>query len=138
MSIALIDGALVQAYIDIGQGLSTAYEGIHFEPPHNANWAAVFQLPAGSPPATLGVGGQDEHTGVLQINYNIKPGTGRSQLYTYAQAALTKFVAGRSFSSSGQYVTIESSGRTPIRAVDGWLRISVNVNWIARTTRPEI
>jgi hypothetical protein len=138
MSIANIDKALVDAYIDIGQNLATAYEGIHFEPPHNADWAALFVLPAGSPPATLGVGGQDEHIGILQIDYNIKPGVGRSQLYTYAQAALDKFVAGRSFSSSGQYVTIESSGRTSIRAVDGWLRMSVSVNWLARTTRPEI
>lgn len=138
MSIANMDGALIAGYVAIGQGLSTAYEGANFTPPASADWAAVTIVPADTSPATLGVGGEDGHVGFMQIDYNIKPGAGRAALLTYAQAAMTAFPAGKSFVRSGQYVTIESASRSNIRQVDGWLRISVTVNWIARTTRPEI
>lgn len=141
MSLAKIDYALVNAYIGLGLGLSTAYEGQHFRPPTNgADWAAVFILPASNAPATLGVGGEDEEVGILQIDFNRKPAANdtRATLIGYAQAVFDEFVAGKSYERLGQLVTIQSASRSPIREVDGYLRVSVSVNWIARTTRPEI
>lgn len=138
MSLINIDGALIQAYIDIGQALSTAYEGAEFKPPSNTDWAAVFIVPASTAPSSSWISGDDEHLGFMQIDYNTRPGKGRASLIAYAQQALDQFVAGKSFTRSSQYVTIESASRSQIREVDGYLRVSVTINWIARTTRPEI
>jgi len=138
MSLINMDGALIQAYVSANLGLSTAYEGADFTPPASADWAAVSILPASTAPVTLGKLGEDEHLGIMQIDFSSRPGRGRATLIGYAQSILTAFVAGKSFSRSGQYVTIESVSRSPIRQVDGWLRVSVSISWIARTIRPEI
>jgi len=138
MALIDIDGALIQAYIDMGLSLSTAYEGADFNPPNNTNWAAVFIIPASSDAATLGAGGMDEHLGFMQIDFNVRPGTGRAQLLSYAQSVRTAFIAGKTFTRNSQMVTVESVNRSPVRHVDGWMRISMSVNWIARTIRPEI
>lgn len=138
MSLIDIDGALIQGYIDIGQALPTAYEGADFKPPSNAPWASVFIIPADSPPATLGAGGMDEHIGFMQIDYNTPAGAGRAGLIAYAQAVRNQFVAGKTFTRNSQTVTVDSVDRSNIRHVDGWLRISLTINWTARTIRPEI
>jgi hypothetical protein len=138
MALIDIDGALIQGYIDMGLGLSTAYEGADFKPPYNDKRAAIFIIPASSDPVTLGASGMDEHLGFMQINFDVRPGTGRAQLLSYAQSVRDNFIAGESFIQNSQKVTVESVSRSPIRHVDGWMRISISVNWIARTIRPEI
>lgn len=138
MSLVDIDGALVQGYLDMSLGLSTAYEGRQFEPTAATNWAAVFIVPASTTVDSLGAGGMDLHTGFMQIDFNIPPDKGRAQLITYAQACRAQFVAGKGFSRNSQYVRIVSTERSQIRRVDAWMRISVTVNWEAETIRPEI
>lgn len=131
------DGALVQAYIDAGLGLSTAYEGQHFEPPTDGSaWAQVTILPAAFDVISLGAGGMDQETGIMQIDFNVAPGTGRATLISYAETMRNAFIAGRSFSRSGQTVRVINTERTPTRLVDGWLRLSVSINWESETTRP--
>ena len=137
--IAHIDGAIIAAYKALNLNLPTAYEGESFKLADKAKaWAAVFTLPASIAPATLGVGGQDEHLGITQIDFNVPPGTGRSALFGYAQAVLDGFVAGGRIEYEGQEVEIESVDRSSIRVIDGWMKISLSIKWLARTTRPEI
>lgn len=137
MSLLSIDGALIQAYLDLCLDLPTAYEGVHFKPPES-DWAAVFIVPASSDPATLGVNGSDRHTGFMQIDFNTEQGSGRATLIDYAQTVRDAFVAGKWFTQDGQNVRITSVSRTNIREVDGWMRLTVTVNFEADTIRPEI
>lgn len=131
------DGALVQAYIDAGLGLSTAYEGQHFEPPTDGSaWASVFILPAAFDAVSLGGQGLDQETGIMQIDFNVAPGTGRATLLGYVETMRNTFIAGRSFTRSGSSVRIINTERTSIRMVDGWLRVSVSVNWNSESFRP--
>lgn len=137
MTMINTDGALIQAYIDAGLGLSTAYEGQHFETPTDGSpWASVFILPAAFDVISLGAGGMDQETGILQIDFNVTPGTGRATLINYAETIRAQFIAGKSFARSGQTVRVVSVERSNIRTVDGWLRLTVSVTWEAETTRP--
>lgn len=132
-----IDGALITAYQGLGLGLPTSYEGEAFEPPTDfSDWAEITSLPASVGPGTTGLGGWDEHRGILQISFATKPGTGKAALMGYAEAIRNEFVAGKGYDLNGQHVLVEGVDRSQIIEADGWARIAVSINWIARTIRP--
>ena len=139
MALIDIDGALIKGYTDLSMGLDTAYEGEEFAPPTNGDdWAAVFIVPAVTDFNSLGVNGTDLHTGFMQIDFNTKHGTGRSALIAYAQTIRDEFVGGKGYTRSTQNVRITNTERSSVREADGWMRLSVTVNWEAETTRPTI
>lgn len=139
MAFVDIDGALIQAYINLGLGLPTAYEGQEFDPPNDfSDWAQVRSLPAGTEVASLGVNGIDRHTGILDIQFATAPGKGTSALLGYAEAIRNEFVAGKDYTLNGQVVKSEGVDRSQIIEVDGWLRITASVKWVADTIRPII
>ena len=136
MSLADINGALVQAYQAAGLGLATGYEGRDFAPAAGTSWAAVHHLPASTMVATLGSGGQDAHAGVFQVDVNAPDNVGTATLLASAQTLRAYFYAGRTFTYNGQDVRVKNSARSQIRHVDGWVRISVSVTYWAWTARP--
>lgn len=141
MSETNINGALVSAAVAaLGSGFAAriAYEGKDFTPPASGKWAAIFNLRAGTSVASLGVSGQDEHAGVLQIDVSVPENTGTGTLLTDADALRAYFVAGTYFTYSGQSVLVRHCDVSSIRQVDGYLRISASVTYTARSTRPEI
>ena len=139
MALIDIDGALIQAYIDLAMGLSTAYEGEEHKPPiDGSDWAKVSIVPAVIDYNSLGEGGTDKHLGFMQIDFNVAPGTGRAALLGYAQTIRTEFVGGKSYTLNSQNVRIDTVDRSAVREIDGWTRISVTVNWEAETSRPAI
>jgi hypothetical protein len=139
MTMLTIDGALITAYIAVGLNLSTAYEGEDFTPPKDgSSWASLTIVPAVIDYNSLGVNGTDLHTGFMQVDFNVKQGTGRAVLLGYAESMRAQFVGGKGFTLTGQNVRITTVDRSPVRAVDGWQRISVTVNWEAETIRPTI
>jgi len=139
MSILDIDGALIQAYVDLGLGLSTAYENAHFVPPTDGSaWAAVFIVPAVTDFFTLGSNGEDLHTGFMQIDFNVAHGTGRAALVGYYNSVRASFIGGKAFTKNSQSVQITTVERSSVREADGWMRLSVTVNWQAETIRPTI
>ena len=139
MSLINIDGALIAAYVGLSMGLDTAYEGEEFTPPKDgSDWAAVFIIPAVTDFNSLGVNGTDLHEGLMQIDFNTKHGSGRAPLIAYCQTIMDEFVGGKGYTRSGQSTRITNTERSPIREVDGWMRVSVTVNWEAETTRPTI
>lgn len=142
MSEVKINAALVQAAKDALAlitptlpATSIAYEAKDFNPPNQARWAAVFMLPADSPPATLGVGGQDEHVGVLQIDLNDVINAGTGGLLKSVDTVRGHFKAGKRFIYQGQCVLITSCSRGRIRPDGGWLRCPISIAWSAMTTR---
>lgn len=139
MSTLDIDGALIQGYIDLGLGLSTAYENASFPPPTDgSDWAAVFIVPAATDFFTLGANGEDLHTGFMQIDFNTKHGTGRAALVGYYDSVRASFIGGKSFTQNSQSVQILTVERSPVRESDGWMTLSVTINWQAETIRPTI
>ena len=117
MSLADINGALVQAYQAAGLALATGYEGRDFTPPANTSWGAVHHMPASTMVATLGGAGQDVHVGIFQIDVNAPDNVGTSTLLTSAQTLRTYFYAGRTFTYNGQDVRVKNSARSHIRHV---------------------
>jgi len=138
MSFKGVNAALMFAYSELGLGLPTAYEGVSFEPASGADWAAVFVLPAINEPITLGIGGEDEEEGILQIDFNVPEGDTTAGLLGYADTVQSVMVAGQSFTQNTTSVYIRNVDRTNIRAVDGWLRITLNIIWYSRYTRATI
>ncbi len=139
MALIDIDGALIHGYIDIGLGLDTAYEGEEFPPPTDgSDWAAVFILPAVTDFNSLGVNGTDLHEGFMQIDFNTPHGKGRAQLLSYAQSVRDEFVGGKAYTLNSQRTRITTVERSSVREVDGFMRLSMTVNWEADTVRPTI
>ena len=139
MALIDIDGALIQAYIDIGLGLETAYENVEFTPPTDGSaWVAVFIVPAVTDFNSLGVNGTDLHEGFMQIDFNVPHGTGRATLLGYAESLRNEFVGGKAYTLNSQNTRITTVERSSVREVDGWMRLSMTVNWEAETVRPTI
>ena len=141
MSEASIDRALeVAAVAALGPTFTgrIAFDGFTFTPPQG-QWAQLTHLRAGAAVASLGVGGQDEHVGVYQVDVNV-PETGgnpRAALLAHADRIRAHFIAGRTFTHNTQGVRVVRADVSPIRRVDGWQRISVSVTYSAFSTRPE-
>lgn len=145
MSESKIDAALVTAYRAAMPALVnvTAYEpgvgsdGKPFTPPVATKWAQLTNLRASANPVTLGKGGEDEHSGVFQIDVNVPESNASAKAILLADADTLKayFVAGRNFIYSGQCVHVRRADASPIRRIDGWLRLSVSVFYTSRSTR---
>jgi hypothetical protein len=133
-----IDGALIQAYIDIGLGLDTAYENVEFTPPKSTDWAAVFIVPAVTDFNSLGANGTDLHTGFMQIDFSVSHGTGRAALLGYAESIRNEFVGGKGYVLNSQRTRITTVERSSVRTVDGFTRLSMTINWEAETVRPTV
>ncbi|NLA68317.1 MAG: hypothetical protein GX856_08775 [Gammaproteobacteria bacterium] len=142
MSEASIDRALeVAAVAALGPTFEgrIATEAQIFSPPYD-RWAQLTHLRAGADIATLGVGGQDEHVGVYQIDVSVPEvgGNPRAVLLGHADRIRAHFIAGRRFTHEGQGVRVRSASVSQIRRVDGWQRVSVSVSYSALSTRPEV
>lgn len=144
MSFQETNSALTQAYLDIGLPVETFYEGMPGDPPKTGDWAVLSIIPATNNVVSLGVGGEDEEQGIMQIDLYTEQGHSTDKLLTWANAIQTAMVAGSSFVNGSTTVWIGSSGagesvvRTPIRPEGGWMRIVVSVYYQSRFERPVI
>lgn len=135
---ALVSAARAALVPAIVPETAIAWEGKAYPPDGEQfppKWAAVFRLPAGNDVASLGEGGQDDATGVFQIDVNDKEDSGTA-LLKEADKLKAYFVAGRSFTYQGQCVHVIRCDISAIRRVDGWLRISASIYYSSYTTRP--
>ena len=98
-------------------------------------WLQIHNLRAQSTPVTLGDKGEDNHPGFIQIDINYPANKGTKAILNKADAFIAFFTAGKALSYNGQYVIVQSCSVTPGRYVGGYYRISVTVNYYARTTR---
>ena len=100
------------------------------------NWAALTIVPAVIDYQSLGTGGTDLHTGFMQIDFSVKHGTGRAVLVGYAQTIRDEFVGGKGYTQNTQRVRIDTVDRSGVRESNGWMVLSVSVNWSSETIRP--
>jgi len=135
MSYTSIEEALVQPYYDTfvnvispAVPLATKADNEIFNPPPADVWAAVFFLPAETIPATIGLNGYNQDTGLLQVDYNTPVGDGTSQMRAFVEAMYALYKLGTIFTAQdGQKVHITSFARSPTREVDGYSRVSISI-----------
>lgn len=140
MSIKKINAALIAGYQALALGLPTYYEtrdDIIGTPRLDGHYASVYLLSPNRLPVTLGEGGEDEITGVFQIDFHTPENQGTGDLHDYADAACLYFVAGQGLTYLGQKVVITRATPSAIyrSSVDGTFAISVSVYYRARLVR---
>lgn len=140
MSEVKINAALVSGLTAAALGIPTANEGKDFpgKPAVTSPWAAWFNLPASTDVASLGVGGNDETVGVLQVDLNYPLNDGTANILAAVQKLRDYFVAGRRLVYQGQCVKVERVTRNNLRPVGGWQQINVSIFYSAHTVRPEV
>ena len=132
-----IEKALISAYQAVGTLVPTGYPGAELADAAipDGLWAHVHNVRTESKPVTLGGTGEDNHAGFLQIDLNYPRGKGSGELLVKADELITAFPAGRALTYNGQEVKVSSSGLGPGRYVGGYYRVSIRINYYARTTR---
>ena len=135
MSLAQIESALIAAYEGAGLGLATAYENRDFDPPNESAWAALYVIPNQPEVITLGNGGEDDHSGILQINLNYPLNAGNGAVLAMADAIRDVFEAGVDLTYEDQVVVITGCGRSSGARELGMYKIILSITWYARTTR---
>lgn len=135
MSLSQVQTALFTSAITALGAIPTEYENMDFSPPTNAKWASLFFLPNVPVVATLGSTGQDEATGLIQIDLNYPLGTGNSAARTDFETLRAAFPAGSRHTNTGQVVMVTRTGRSAGRIVDNYYRVSVSVFWYALIPR---
>lgn len=135
MSFSKIRSALIQGHIGSGLCHPTAYENTKFDKPTGSPWCSVFILPNQPSVASLGAGGTDAHTGIMQVDINYPLASGEADIVADADTVAAHFTAGRRLVYNAQEVIVRSCGRSRGRSVDGWYRISLTIDWYAQTPR---
>ena len=135
MSLSQVQTALFTAAVAAIGAIPTEYENVKFTPPVGAKWASLFFLPNVPTVATLGSTGQDEATGLIQIDLNYPLGTGNSAARTDFETIRAAFPAGSRHTSSGQTVMVTGCGRNQGQIVGNYFRVSISVFWNARIPR---
>ena len=135
MSETKVRKAIFKALHDVGLNLPEVHENVEPDIGEAPIWIRVTYIPNEPTPVTLGVQGEDDMEGVLQIDLNIDSGKGSGDLFPLVDQLRNHFTAGRIFAYDGQEVTIRSCGRSVGRTVDSYYRIPVSVIWYSRIQR---
>lgn len=136
MSFSGIRKTLVKFWNDSNTlAIPTAYENDKFEPPSDVAWCHLYVIPASTVPATLGLGGEDEHTGIFQITFYVPLNTGDSDLLAALDGIEALYYAGKKTTYLGQEVLFTGVSRSPAREVGGWYAVDVSISYYARDTR---
>lgn len=132
-----IEKTLIKAYQAVGTTIPTGYPGVELADDDKPDdlWAHIHNVRTDSAPVTLGDAGEDNHNGFLQIDLNYPKGKGSGDLLAKADELATAFPAGRTLTYNGQEVKVLSSALGPGRYVGGYYRISLTINYYARTPR---
>lgn len=106
------------------------------EPPADgAPYATVDVLPAGVESITMGTGGEDEHTGVLQISLYYQANQGHGALVTACARLQQFFQAGTSMEYNGTAVRITQCSPSPPQKDGQRFASHVSVYYYARVNR---
>lgn len=130
-----IEKALIKAVRQVDNTTPMGYPNDELEDKPDGLWLQLHNLRSTSVPVTLGDVGEDNHPGLLQIDINYPQNKGSKQVLLKADEFASFFTAGKSLSYNAQEVKVLSSSLSPGRYVGGYYRVSLTVNYYARTTR---
>lgn len=113
---------------------------LHLVPIENINtsldsypelWLKFNVVRGNTTPATLGLQGQDNHNGFVQIDVNVPTGLGTGQVLKVADKIKKYYRAGLNVGPA----TVGSSSVSSGRFVGSWYRVSVTVFYYSRIAR---
>ena len=132
-----IEKALVSAVLSVDNVTPIQLPGQTIDDADKPNglWLALHNMRAQSEPVTLGDAGEDNHPGFLQIDINYPKQQGTKQVLIKADEFASFFTAGKALIYNTQQVKVLSSSLSPGRYVGGYYRVSLTINYYARTTR---
>lgn len=132
-----IEKALIAAVLSVDNTTPMGYpnEELPDDDKGDGLWLQLHNMRGQSEPATLGDAGEDNHPGFLQIDINYPQNKGSKQVLAKGDSFAAFFTAGKSLSYNTQEVKVLSSSLSPGRYVGGYYRVSLTVNYYARTTR---
>lgn len=115
----------------------TQYENKVFNVPSAAPlWIRTTNLPAGDDPVTLGTNGENELTGIFQLDANVPLNSGEKRLQETLDIFRSFFTPGKSLAYNGVTVVVRGFKTSPARQVDSWHRRSASITYYARIQRP--
>lgn len=121
---------------ELDLGIAASYPNMPFDTPSSDTpWAKITYLHGGTEPVTLGDQGEDEHTGILQIDLNYPLYKGEADVTRKADEIATHFAAGRRGLYAGQEVVFNGVSRTGGESADGWWRVIMSISWFAHAPR---
>lgn len=106
-----------------------------FNAPADTLWCGVHWMPGDRVPITLGIGGEDEFSGFVQVDVNLPQDKGDMASENILQSLEDWFVSGRKLDYDGQVVMIERVSRGPGRLVDPNWRESIDIYFTSRIQR---
>jgi len=108
----------------------------NFDSAGHPTWASVFYFPSTPQTAAVGPGGLDVFTGFIQIDLNVPPDSGESELIKWSEKSRLYFHGGRVFTYSGHSVLVISSEIAQSRRVGSNFRSSFDVSFRSHLKRP--
>ena len=115
---------------------NTAFENQLFVSAGKEKWYIFSFLPNRPEVATLGSGGTDQISGLVQVDINIIAGKGKKGVDEDIDALRSVFTAGARFVNVPVNVICKSCGRNGTgRKVDGFYRFTVTIEWETRIPR---
>ena len=132
-----IEKALISVFDQIKGSMPAGYPGAELDADQLPDdlWAQVNNVRVASDVVTLGDSGEDNHTGFFQIDLNYPKGRGTKAVLEKADEIASSVPAGTLIDFGGQKVKILSTELSPGRYVGGYYRVSLTINYYARTIR---
>ena len=142
MSYSEIQSALTEEWVRVNENvlvneLPTSYQNVAFEIPDGDPWAAVFLLASLSNIGSLGSNGDDEFSGIFQIDLMYPLGEGIFRINEAIDLIRGEYKAGKYLTYSGgtQWVLVVSCGPTSITEDEGWYKAVITIGWESRINR---
>jgi len=141
MSFSSVQSALIAKWVAVNAlladgPLETAYPNTKFSPPASGvPWAQVFLLANQPFVGSLGSSGEDEMSGILQIDLHYPLGEGVFDLNAAYDVIRDNFKAGTYLTYSTQWVLINSCGMEPPMSEGAYYKGMITIEWETRLTR---
>lgn len=130
-----IQSALLQSYSDGSFGLDYEKPNTSFAPVTDEAWAKVSFINSIPIVGTQGSSGDDYFKGSFQVDLMYPLNKGMEVQNAKIESLRTYYEIGRSFTYSGQIITIESCSSVPIGESGGWYKVSVRIDYNAFISR---
>jgi len=129
-----IEAGLIKAVKTMPTGLRVQYEGIAFDT-LNAAYLRMRIIPNRTEIATLGIGGCNLNTGILQIDVYYPNNAGTSAIVAKADEVYAYFYENRTFSLNTLNIRIERTSIEQKINSTGWIQIPITIEYSAQSVR---
>ena len=125
MSTYEIHQALVQSFIDLDLGYGIAHENADFDPPDDAPWIELTNIP--NTRESLTKAELDEETGIFQATFYQPSGESLGEALGVIDTILAYYKHNQKITAGSQTVVIINSGRNAGRNRNGWWRVDISI-----------